>query len=525
MPFSLYLQQSAISHAQLKQYASTAQLFDMVKWTKEAYNHFGVPYFDTCCQAEPYNIDLYISDDAGNMMSLGADGKLTVSIVTIAANLVSAQAGNNIIVSSFDNKLWAPQVSGMVYATGTTNYIAKFQGATSLIDSRISDNGTTLSISALTSATGSNVMYYNNSTGEVTYGALPATGISGTPYYIPMFDATGAAITNSQVFTGSNRVTLIIDGGAYISGYQPMIIKTGDSYTGTDPYQYRGFDVYNMLNNAGTGEGIHFRGYYLATYAGMYSQSVSYANSNLRFYVTNNGAKTEGIQIDTTGYVGIGAITPTANLHVSGTTKLQGIANTTTSNVLYYNSSTGSVTYGAAPSGASSSNPLTYYIADTGITYSSSSSPVPISSTTNGVAGSFSFTPALGKSYTLKATLITYDSGIIDDVNAPGIKIATDSTSQFTSHDIEVIGQAMNSGYEFLHYLDSTAFTPTYSTSAVVSGSTGYGNNVAKTTIELTLYNCTVVGGPVFVNLGVKNSGLGKLIGVIQGSMVLTQLN
>lgn len=305
MPFSLYLQQSAISNAQLKQYASTAQLFDMVKWTKEAYDHFGVPYFDTCCQAEPFNLDPFIPF------------------------LISAQVGNNITVSTFDNKLWAPQVSGMVYATGTTNYIAKFQGATSLIDSRISDTGSVLSISALTNATSSRVLYYNPSTSAVTQGDLTPF-ISGTPYYLSLFDATGAAITNSQVWTGSNKATLIIDGT--LDGTQPVLIRQWDTYIGSDPYLYRGFDIINLLpavSAANTGTGIHLRGYYSNTYAGMYSKTLSSGNSDLGIYVTNSGTRQEAIYIDSTTYVGIGTTSPTEKLDVSGNVKLSGVLNLT----------------------------------------------------------------------------------------------------------------------------------------------------------------------------------------------------
>lgn len=452
MPFSLYLQQSVVSNAQLKQYASTAQLFDMVKWTKEAYNHFGVPYFDVCCQEEPFNLDPFIP------------------------YLISAQVGNNITVSTFDNKLWAPQVSGMVYATGTTNYIAKFQGSTSLIDSTLFEyvtaSGTTIIVNGTTSQ---KIGIQDNATTSGGTTVLPNFATSSP---------SGYSAISSQVLDGVRNARF----AHFINDTLSLCGHSITNSSGTSP-------VYGIWQGINRVFSIRSNG------------NVMIRTSNISGDFADTGYK-----LDVFG-----------SFRTNSTVNLTGIGNTTTANTLYYNSSTGAVTYGAAPSAGSGSS--TYYIADSGTTYNSSSTPVPISSTTNGTPGSFSFTPVAGKSYTLKATLITYDSGNIDSLTAPGIKITTDSTSQFTSHDIEVIGQAMNSGYEFLHYLNSDAFTPTYSTNAVVSGSTGYGNNVAKTTIELNLYNCTIVGGPVYINLGVKNTTEGSTIGVINGLMTLTQLN
>jgi hypothetical protein len=50
-----------------------------------------------------------------------------------------------------------------------------------------------------------------------------------------------------------------------------------------------------------------------------------------------------------TGNVGIGTLSPTAKLHVSGDIKAN-LANVSTSNVVYYDSTTGLMTYGTAPS-------------------------------------------------------------------------------------------------------------------------------------------------------------------------------
>jgi hypothetical protein len=62
------------------------------------------------------------------------------------------------------------------------------------------------------------------------------------------------------------------------------------------------------------------------------------------------GSQTERMRITNGGNVGIGTTTPTAKLHVNGDIKAT-LASTTTANVVYYNSSTGLLTYGAVPSG------------------------------------------------------------------------------------------------------------------------------------------------------------------------------
>ena len=278
MPFSLYLQQSAVSNAQVKQYASTAQLFDMVKWTKEAYNHFGVPYFDTCCQAEPFNLDPFMPF------------------------LISAQAGNNIIVSSLDGKLWAPQVSGTVYATGTTNYIAKFQGSTSLINSTLFEyitvSGTTIIVNGTTSQ-------------KV---AMQDDGVIAN-LLVPNFttsNVSGYSAISSQVIDGTRnrRVAQFLNDTLSLWGHSVIYS------TGTIPTYGIWQGINRTLSIAPTG-------------------NVIIRTSNTTSDFTDTGYK-----LDVFG-----------SLRTNSTVNLTGIANTTTANTLYYNSSTGAVTYGAAPSG------------------------------------------------------------------------------------------------------------------------------------------------------------------------------
>ena len=336
-----------------------------------------------------------------------------------------------------------------------------------------------------------------------------------------MYDTANNLVKSTQVWTGSTQQTLLLDGApSSVTGSsypQPLIIRQWSDYTGSNPSLYPGFDVYNLQpGGAGTngiGAGLNFRTYYKGGYAGIYSQSLSDNNSNLRFYVTNAGAKSEAIHISSNTYVGIGITAPTAQLHVSGTTKLQGIANTVTPNALYYNTSTGAVTYGA------STTPI-YYIANTQSTTAFLSAP--ISGTVNGANTTLSFTPTLGKSYNVKVMLVTYDGGTQNSPSAPGLDIGTSSTSSFDVLDCSISNKTFN-GYEYAYFMDTVSLSNpnTFSSSATVSGST-YGANFSKVEINLNLYNCSSVGTPVSILYGVKNAGQ---VYIVSGNMIVTQLN
>jgi uncharacterized protein (DUF2147 family) len=386
--------------------------------------------------------------------------------------LISAQAGNNITVSTFDNKLWAPQVSGMVYATGTTNYIAKFQGGTSLINSTlfeyITASGTT--------------MIVNGTTSQKV--AMQDDGVSAN-LLVPNFttsNVSGYSAIASQVVDGTRnrRIAQFLNDTLSLWGHS--VIYT----SGTIPT----YGIWQGVNR---------------TFSIAPTGNVIIRTSNTTSDFTDTGYK-----LDVFG-----------SLRTNSTVNFTGIASTTTANTLYYDSSTGAVTYGAVPTSGGGSS--TYYIANS-LQAFTSVTPISISSTTNGTPGTFSFTPVSGKSYTIKITLTTVDDGTLNNSGAPGIKISTGSSlGSFDNFDIKIKGEAATSGYEFLSYVGiDAAGPPTFTTSATVSGATTYGNNSARTTIELNLFNCTAVD-TVYIKFGTSNTGGTTYI--ISGSMILTQLN
>lgn len=449
MPFSLYLQQSAVSNAQVKQYASTAQLFDMVKWTKEAYNHFGVPYFDTCCQAEPFNLDPFMPF------------------------LISAQAGNNIIVSSLDGKLWAPQVSGTVYATGTTNYIAKFQGSTSLINSTLFEyitvSGTTIIVNGTTSQ-------------KV---AMQDDGVIAN-LLVPNFttsNVSGYSAISSQVIDGTRnrRVAQFLNDTLSLWGHSVIYS------TGTIPTYGIWQGINRTLSIAPTG-------------------NVIIRTSNTTSDFTDTGYK-----LDVFG-----------SLRTNSTVNLTGIANTTTANTLYYNSSTGAVTYGAAPSGTTApANPI-YYLANVNQNFSGGGTK--IAGTISGSSSNFEFTPVSGKSYSVKITLLTFDQATENSPTAPGFALGLISNSVFLNADCTITARSAYKGYEFASYTDSSgSFAPFFTTDATVSGST-CGYNQSRIEITANFYTCTSVVNSVSVLISPKNFGVGAVT-LAAGTMIVTQLN
>lgn len=123
------------------------------------------------------------------------------------------------------------------------------------------------------------------------------------------------------------------------------------------------------------------------------------ASDNFVFRSISAGAATDRMYLYTNGNVGIGTTTDAGyKLDVNGTARIQGalratLANVTTSDVVYYNSSTGLMTYGAAPSGGgggtldtvtTSGNTTTNSISVGGLTLANGAAPIAVFNSSNG---------------------------------------------------------------------------------------------------------------------------------------------
>ena len=118
----------------------------------------------------------------------------------------------------------------------------------------------------------------------------------------------------------------------------------------------------------------------------------TYFMNNTGLTVGNVFTPTVRMFIKNDGNIGIGNTSPTAKLHVSGDIKAT-LSSATTSDVVYYNSSTGLMTYGAAPSGGgggtldsvtTSGNTTTNSISVGGLTVSNSAVPIASFDSSNG---------------------------------------------------------------------------------------------------------------------------------------------
>jgi hypothetical protein len=252
-------------------------------------------------------------------------------------------------------------------------------------------------IQDIASATSANILYYNSATGNVTYGAAPTAytfgnGLTNTAGTVTLGDATitdditfgnfsetyaftvGWSGRASTVGFSSLYISLESDGAGDGSG-QTSIAHWYDADASTNHYvshvlnsDYEGIQKFRyntpntgyttargaiMLARSVTGSGGVANGVgYDITYQIKNSSVNGYApDASIQYTLTDVTAGGEDSKY--TFQTNAAGSTVTAMELSRGGLLVPALANTTTVDVLYYNSATGAITYGTAPGGTS----------------------------------------------------------------------------------------------------------------------------------------------------------------------------
>jgi hypothetical protein len=302
---------------------------------------------------------------------------ITVGGLTVATNLIYTDLVNNRVgigTTSPSQPLHVVGRTRIANSIGTSLHLYN-DGTTSLIDSLTSGNAAhDLRISA------QNISFYSGSSYGTVYAKLFNTGnfaLGSNPTdagYKLDVDGTVRVKGNIYLTDQMNR---------YIYGFGGTYIKFYDSGTG-------GLDIYNVSGTGGTrnygplevygnftttgsfsmnGNLNIGNGNFLAADTSSYNRIYPYngANAHMRFILGHPTAgdfdweypiNTVLVRLKRNGNFLIGTTTDAGyKLDVNGTARVQGaftatLANVSTANVVYYNSSTGLMTYATAPVGA-----------------------------------------------------------------------------------------------------------------------------------------------------------------------------
>ncbi len=194
----------------------------------------------------------------------------------------------------------------------------------------------TLLLKKLPNTSTSNVLYYDSTTGQVTYDVASSGGISG--------------ITADNGLTASTSTNVQL-GGLLL--HDTNITSTGSSLKFLDA---TGGSNFTILEGDATFVGDYGR---FIVNEGWSSIEHYDAANNITVSITPNTSSGGVINIQASSGAGASAITVSAPDGITlgnsdGKVYATNLPNTSTSNILYYNSVTGQITYDVAPSGGGS---------------------------------------------------------------------------------------------------------------------------------------------------------------------------
>ena len=252
-------------------------------------------------------------------------------------NIDTASAGEILQLQSdgvWENKTLSeagiqPTLTNPVTGTGTTNYVSKFTGTTSLGNSQIFDNGTNVGIGTTSPnrrLTVNGIVTASNESSTVGDGAFVATG--GSPTIVQTLQRTSGGFAYSMFQGFANNTTtgltsLLVDYGVLgnlNSGVTPPNIAYSYFSVGSSSaYNNTYMRLHNNAEKQITVDGRLSIGTTASTSGARLDVRAQGAlSTDIAFRVRNSADSANLVTVQGNGNVGIGTSTPNSRLEVNG---------------------------------------------------------------------------------------------------------------------------------------------------------------------------------------------------------------
>jgi hypothetical protein len=217
--------------------------------------------------------------------------------------------------NTFNNKQSA--LTNPITGTGTSGYVPKFNGTTSLTNSIIQDNGNTVTI---TSSSGDTIILQKGSGPSIQFNKTTATAqqwaIAGEGTAFKLYDYTSGTVP-FQIAASTGAATF--SSNVTAAGLNSIIAKLGSGVESTNLIAIRAIGT-GAINDALNFRFLNTDGVHIANIAGILGGDNT-AYGTLAFSVRNynTDAMTEAIRINNRGNVGIGTTNPSQLLSLYAT--------------------------------------------------------------------------------------------------------------------------------------------------------------------------------------------------------------